>query len=405
MPTYQYKALTAEGKETSGKLDAADRPAILKLLRAQGLVPVHISDSAAEAAAAKKSAPSRKKRKISTRELVMLTHQLNSVLKALPVTQALAVISSQAESEVLKEVLTEVRESIEEGSTMADAMREHPGVFPPLYVNTVRMGEEGGVLDKVMAQLADYMEADYALNAEVKSAMYYPAAIVCMAVLSVTFILIFVMPKMTQVFLESGAKLPWPTRFLIGLGNFLATKGWILPIVLVGAFSLLKWWLRKESGRFYWYTFLRSFPALGVFIKKVGVTRIAQTMASLLASGVPVLDALRLVAGTVNDAVVRRALAEVCEKVQKGQGLSKPLAQSNVFPILFTQMVRVGEESGELEGMFAHVAAAYSLDVKYAIKNFLSIMEPMIIMLMAAVVMFIVLALALPMLKISQMTG
>ncbi|MCG3198716.1 MAG: Type II secretion system protein F [bacterium] len=405
MPIYSYQALTPEGKETAGKLEAPDRASVLKTLKGQGLVPVDVVDSA-EAVAKRAAGAGRKRRKLKTRELVMFTHQMNSVLKAnIPLTQALAIIAGQAESEVLREVLTEVREDIEEGSSLADAMREHPGVFPPLYVNTVRMGEEGGVLDQVMAQLATFIESSYELNSEVKSAMYYPAAIVGMAMLSVSFILIFVMPKMTAVFLESGARLPWATRMLISLGDFMSTRGWVIPIVGVGIFLGMREILKQESGRYYWYRLIRSLPAVGVFVQKVGVTRIAQTMASLLQSGVPALDALRLVAGTLNDAVVRRALSDICDKVQKGQGIARPLAQSGVFPTLFVQMVRVGEESGELESMFSHVASAYSLDVRYAIKNFVSLMEPMIIGVMAVVVMFIVLALALPMMQIGQTMG
>jgi type II secretory pathway component PulF len=403
MPVYQYKAITPEGKETTGSLDALDRPNALKLIRGLGLVPVLVSDTTIIEGPKRPTAAPRRKRKIKTRELVMFTHQMNSVLKAnIPLTQALAIIGSQAESDVLRDVLTEVREAIEGGSSMADAMRDHPGVFPSLYVNTIRMGEEGGVLDRVMTQLADFLEANYALNAEVKSAMYYPAAIVCMAILSVTFILAFVMPKMTAVFLESGQKLPLPTQFLIGAGDFVSTKGWTIPLVGLALFGAMKWWLSTESGRYNWYRILRSTPAIGTFIKKVGVTRIAQTMASLLQSGVPALDALRLVAATVSDAVVKRSLLEVCEKVQKGQGIAKPISQSNVFPILFTQMIRVGEESGELESMFSQVASAYSLEVRYATKNFISLMEPVIIGVMAIVVLFIVMALALPMMKMGQ---
>ncbi len=402
MPVYQYKAVSPEGKETTGSLETADRPGALKALRSQGLIPVQVSESALETPKHPSVAP-RRKRKIKTRELVMFTHQMNSVLKAnIPLTQALGIIGSQAESDVLRDVLTEVREAIEGGASMADAMRDHPGVFPSLYVSTVRMGEEGGVLDRVMAQLADFLEANYALNAEVKSAMYYPAAIVCMAILSVTFILAFVMPKMTAVFLESGQALPLPTQFLIGAGNFVSTKGWTIPLVGMLLFGAMKWWLSTEAGSYNWYRFLRATPALGVFIQKVGVTRIAQTMASLLQSGVPALDALRLVAATVSDAVVKRSLQEVCEKVQKGQGIAKPIAQSNVFPSLFTQMIRVGEESGELESMFTQVASAYSLEVRYATKNFISLMEPVIIGVMAIVVLFIVMALALPMMKMGQ---
>ncbi len=403
MPVYQYKAITPEGKETVGSLEALDRTGALKSLRSQGLIPVQVSDFVIEGPK-RPGGGIRKRRKIKTRELVMFTHQMNSVLKAnIPLTQALSIIASQAESDVLRDVLTEVREAIEGGSSMADAMREHPGVFPPLYVNTIRMGEEGGVLDRVMAQLADFLEANYALNAEVKSAMYYPAAIVCMAVLSVTFILAFVMPRMTAVFLESGVDLPTPTKILISAGNFVSTKGWTIPLAGILFFGGMKWWLSTESGRYNWYRFLRATPALGTFIQKVGVTRIAQTMASLLQSGVPALDALRLVAATVGDAVVRRSLQEVCEKVQKGQGIAKPIAQSNVFPILFTQMIRVGEESGELESMFTQVANAYSLEVRYATKNFISLMEPVIIGIMAIVVLFIVISLALPMMKMGEL--
>jgi type II secretory pathway component PulF len=389
-------------------MDSGDRSAVLKQIRAQGLLPVEVKDLSVDSAATggKASAKPKKRRKVKMRDLVMFTHQMNSVLRAnIPLTQALQIIANQAEVDVLRDILVEVREAIEEGSSLADALKQHPGAFPPIYVNTVRMGEHGGVLDQVMKQLADYMESSYELNSEVKSAMYYPAAIVCVAILSVTFILTAVVPKMAEMFLKSGVALPLPTQILIGMGDFVVSKGWIILLCVVVGASLFKYWLRSEEGRYKWYRILRAIPALGTFIKKVGVTRIAQTMASLLQSGVPALDALRLVSTTVNDAVVQRSLREACEKVQKGQGVAKPLAQSGVFPSLFVQMISVGEESGELEGMFTEVASAYSLDIKYAIKNFVGLMEPVIITLMALIVLFIVIALALPMMEISKLAA
>lgn len=389
-------------------MDSGDRATVLKQLREQGLLPVEVSDTSADVAAAggKASARPKKRRKIKTRDLVMFTHQMNSVLRAnIPLTQALQIIANQAEADVLREILVEVREAIEEGSSLADALKQHPAAFPPIYVNTVRMGEHGGVLDQVMKQLAEYMEASYELNSEVKSAMYYPAAIVCVAVLSVTFILTAVVPKMAEMFMKSGVALPLPTQILINMGDFVVSKGWMILVAGVVGAAVFKYWMRSEEGRYQWYRFLRVVPALGTFIRKVGVTRIAQTMASLLQSGVPALDALRLVSSTVGDAVVQRSLREACEKVQKGQGVAKPLAQSGVFPSLFVQMISVGEESGELEGMFNEVANAYSLDIKYAIKNFVGLMEPIIISIMALIVLFIVIALALPMMEISKLAA
>ena len=408
MPTFQYKAVTTSGQTTTGKMDSIDRSAVLKQLRDRGLLPVEVSDLSADStgSGAKTASKPKKRRKVKMRDLVMFTHQMNSVLRAnIPLTQALQIIANQAEVDVLRDILIEVREAIEEGSSLADALKQHPGAFPPIYVNTVRMGEHGGVLDQVMKQLADYMEASYELNSEVKSAMYYPAAIVCVAIMSVTFILTAVVPKMAEMFLKSGVALPLPTQILIGMGDFVVSKGWIIFLTVVVGASVFRYWLRSEEGRYRWYKILRSVPALGTFIRKVGVTRIAQTMASLLQSGVPALDALRLVATTVNDAVVQRSLREACEKVQKGQGVAKPLAQSGVFPSLFVQMISVGEESGELEGMFTEVANAYSLDIKYAIKNFVGLMEPIIITLMALIVLFIVIALALPMMEISKLAA
>lgn len=391
----------------SGRLEALDRAGVLETLRARGLLPVEVKDAAETQTAARKESRARKRRrKIKSRDLVMFTHQMNSVLRAnIPLTQALAIIGNQAESETLGAVVKEVRESIEEGSSLADAMREHPSVFPPIYVNTVHMGEVGGVLDKVMAQLADFMESSHALNAEVKSAMYYPAGIILMAVLSVSFILLTVIPKLTPIFLESGVELPAPTRFLIGMGDVLGEYGVYIALGLAAAFFGFRKWVRTPEGNYQWYRFLRAVPGLGIFIQKVVVARIAQTMASLLQSGVPALEAMRLAANTVNDGVVRRSLKEACEKVQKGQGISKPLAQTGVFPTLFVQMVNVGEESGELEEMFTQVSHAYNLEVRYAIKSFLGLMEPMVIGIMAVVVAFIVLALALPMMKISEVAG
>ncbi|MCA9434613.1 MAG: type II secretion system F family protein [Candidatus Omnitrophica bacterium] len=407
MAIYQYTALTTTGETTSGKIEASDRSSVLKLLKEQKLIPVQIEDASGEGSGASARAKKTARRgKVKIRDLVMFTHQMNSVLRAnIPLTQALGIIGSQAESETLKEVLGEVREAIEGGASLADAMKEHPKVFPPLYTNTVRMGEMGGVLDQVMGQLAVFMESDYELNSEVKSAMYYPVAIIIMAVLSVTFILLAVMPKITPIFVSSGMELPAATKFLIGLGDFVGSKGYLILIAVAALIAGFRYMLSFEEGRYRWYRFLRATPGLGTFIVKVGVARIAQTLASLLQSGVPALDSLNLVADTVNDAVVKRGLKEACDKVRKGAGIAKPLAQSGVFPTLFIQMVRVGEESGELEAMFVQVANAYNLEVKYATKNFVSLMEPIIIGVMALVVMFIVLALAMPMMQISQMAG
>jgi general secretion pathway protein F len=407
MPTFQYKALTAEGKTVVGRLEAGDRSGILKQLKDQGLIPVEVGDSVGSSessAAAKTAAKAKRKYKIKIADLVMFTHQMNSVLRAnIPLTQALTIIGSQAESDDLREALRDIRESIEGGASLAEAMREFPGIFPPIYVNTVRMGETGGVLDQVMEQLADFMESSYALRSEVSTAMYYPAAIIMMAVLSVTFILYAIVPRMTEMFLDSGIQLPLPTRILIGAGNIVTHQGWLILLILIGGFIGFRYWLTTEEGRYQWFRFLRAVPGLGVFIKKVGVARIAQTMSSLLQSGVPALDGLRMVSNTVSDAVVQRALKEACEKVQKGQGIAKPLAQTGVFPSLFVQMISVGEESGELEEMFSQVSAAYNLEVRYAIKKFTSLMEPLIILVMAVVVLGIVLSLALPMMEISKL--
>jgi len=407
MPTYRYKAVSTSGETTTGRVESIDRSGVAKQLREQGLLPLEISDAGAAeggGTAVERSTRSRKRRKVKMRDLVMFTHQMNSVLRAnIPLTQALSIIGNQADSETLSQVLIEIRESIEEGSSLADAMRAHPNVFPPIYVNTVRMGEHGGVLDRIMGQLADFMESNYELTSEVKSALYYPSAIICVAIGSVTFILTAIVPKMTDMFLQSGIELPAPTRFLIAAGDFITSKGWLIAILIVGGIVAFRSWLKTEEGRYQWYRFLRSIPGLGTLIRKVGVTRIAQTMASLLQSGVPALDALRLVADTIGDAVVKRSLGEACEKVQKGQGIAKPLAQTGVFPSLFVQMVSVGEESGELEEMFGEVSSAYSLEVRYAVKNFIGLMEPAVILIMAVIVAFIVISLALPMMKISEL--
>jgi len=336
----------------------------------------------------------------------MFTHQMNSVLKAhIPLTSSLAIIGSQTESESLKEVLSGVQSSIEHGSSLAEAVSEYPEVFPPIYVDTIRMGEEAGSLDEVMGQLADFLETSYALGAEVKSALYYPAAIITMAILSVSFILAFVMPQITPVFLASGIDLPASTRFLISLGNFVAGKWWIVLIGLAIFGVLMKWALSTDVGRYGWFVALRRMPGLGPFLQKVAVARVAQSMSTMLQSGVAALEALRLVRGATGDAVVQRGIGEVCEKVQKGQGIAKPLSEAGIFPTLFVQMVRVGEQSGDLEGMFSRIADAYALELRYAIKNFTSLLEPIIILIMAGVVGFIVVSLALPLLQLADIAA
>jgi general secretion pathway protein F len=307
------------------------------------------------------------------------------------------------ERAVLKHVLAHVRQQVREGRSFAEALQAHPRVFSSIYVNMVRAGEESGALETVLARLADYTEGQARLMRTVQSALTYPILMVVVASAILIFLLSYVVPQVTRIFSETGQTLPVATRILIGFSSFLAEHWWELIMLSAGGVLIAARGLRTAKGRAWFDRTLLRLPWVGRLVQRVSIARVARTLSTLLASGVPILTALGIVVQLVNNSLLRRALEEARASVQEGESLAAPLKRSGVFPALLIQMVAIGERSGELESMLHRAADAYDEEVATALSRLTSILEPLTILVMGGVVLFIVLAILLPIFQLNQL--
>jgi len=407
MPIYAYTGLTARGRAVSGVIDA-DSPKGARLsLRRTGIFPTAISEEQAAPAASPASTPgglTRRFERVPARELALFTRQLATLTKAgLPLVECLGTLIEQLERAPLKRVLSHVRQQVREGRSLADALQSHPRVFSSIYINMVRAGEESGTLETVLARLAEYSEDQARLLRAVQSALTYPLLMVAVAGAILLFLLAYVVPQVTRIFSETGGKLPLVTRLLIGLSSFLAAYWWLFLLAGAGgALGGLRL-LRTTAGREWYDRAVLRLPWVGRVLQRLSVARVARTLSTLLGSGVPLLSALGIVTHLVSNSLLRRALEEARTSVQEGESLAAPLKRSGLFPALFTQMVAVGERSGELEGLLTRAAEAYDEEVATALARLTSLLEPLTILVMGGVVLFIVLAILLPIFELNQL--
>ena len=407
MPIYAYTGLTTQGRTVAGVIDA-DSPKNARLsLRRTGIFPTAVTEERATQAATAVSTTgglSRLFERVPARELALLTRQLATLTKAgLPLVECLGTLIEQMERAPLKRVLSHVRQQVREGRSLAEALQAHPRVFSPIYVNMIRAGEESGTLETVLARLADYSEAQAHLLRTVQSALTYPLLMVMVASAILVFLLAYVVPQVTRIFSETGQKLPLVTRILIGLSSFLAEYWWVF--LVAGACGILGWarLLRTPKGREWYDRLLLQLPWVGRLLQRLSVARMARTLSTLLASGVPLLSALGIVTHLMNNTLLRRALEDARTSVQEGESLAAPLKRSGLFPALLVQMIAVGERSGELEGLLARAAEAYDEEVATALSRLTSLLEPLTILVMGGVVLFIVLAILLPIFELNQL--
>jgi len=407
MPIYAYSGLTAQGRTVTGVIDA-DSPKGARLsLRRTGIFPTALTEERATPTASPVSPNGGVTRlfdRVPARELALFTRQLATLTKAgLPLIEGLSPLIEQMEHTALKRVLSHVRQQVREGRSFADALQAHPRVFSSIYVNMVRAGEESGTLETVLARLADYSEDQARLLRTVQSALTYPLLMVAVASAILLFLLAYVVPQVTRIFSETGQKLPVATRLLIGLSSFLANYWWLF--LVIGASGMLGGarLLRTAKGREWYDRVLLRLPWVGRLLQRLSVARVARTLSTLLASGVPLLSALGIVSHLVSNTLLRRALEEARASVQEGESLTTPLKRSGLFPAMFTQMITVGERSGELEELLTRAAEAYDEEVATALARLTSLLEPLTILVMGGVVLFIVLAILLPIFELNQL--
>ena len=406
MPIYAYTGLTAQGRTVTGVIDA-DSPKTARVsLRRTGIFPTAVQEEHSQQATTTHTASSLTSRgfdRVSAQDLALLTRQFATLTRAgLPLIECLGTLIDQVEQTRLKRVLTHVRQQVREGRSLADALQAHPRVFSGIYVNMIRAGEESGTLEAVLVRLADYSESQARLLRTVQSALTYPIIMIVVSVAILVFLLTYVVPQVTRIFTESGRPLPLATRILLGCSSFFANYWWSMLLILaIGALVSVRLPVPPKAER---GTIARCYAYRGwTMFQRLNVARFARTLSTLLASGVPILTALGIVTHLLNNSVLRRAVEDARASVQEGESLAAPLRRSGLFPALLTQMVAVGERSGELESMLARAADAYDEEVTVALSRLTSLLEPLTILLMGGVILFIVLAILLPIFDLNQL--
>jgi type IV pilus assembly protein PilC len=394
---YAFRAVDALGAPVRGELEGPSLDAITSQLRDRGLTVLHAE-------------PKRKPfeiqldafSRIKAHDLMVMTRQLATMVSAgLTLLRALRVLEDQTEARKLKQALVDVRKAVESGSSLSDAMERHPKVFSVLYVSMVRAGETGGFLETTLMRVADHLESEDSLRRQVKSAMVYPAVVLSFAMIVLVALIAFIVPVFAKVFTDNGAKLPGLTRFTIGLSDVFRSYPYVIVGVSVGAVFFFLRWKRSVRGRQAWDRFRLRVPMrIGEIVQKIALARWSRTLSSLVSAGVPMLEAISVTGKTSGNIVVERAMESVRTSVASGGTIQAALKTEPIFPPLVHHMVGVGEETGGLEQTLSKVADFYESEVEAAVKALTSILEPIMIIVIGAIVGFVVVSMYLPMFKV-----
>jgi len=399
MPVFAYQGRTTQGS-TAGEIEAPDRTAAVAELRRKAILVTQIKEKAGGPARAA-GMRGRFGGKVKDKEMAIFTRQFSTMVDAgLPLVQCLTILAEQSESKTLRSVTSKVAGSVEAGSTLADALRRHPKTFDELYVNLVEVGEAGGILDTVLQRLSVYIEKAAALKRKVKSAMIYPLTIVGVAFIVVIFMLTFVIPTFAKMFAGMGADLPLPTLIVIRLSDFATGFWWLIIGSVIGIVVGIRAYYRTEGGRSLIDALVLKLPVFGTLIRKVSVARFTRTLGTLVSSGVPILEGLRITARTAGNRVVERAVLETRASVTAGKTLAEPLKASTVFPPMVVQMISVGEQTGALDAMLNKIADFYDDEVDTAVTALTALLEPMMIVFLGVVIGGLVIAMYLPIFRL-----
>src|SRR5215210_5250753 len=401
MALYTYRALDKQGEIVQDKTEGSGEMAVVHELRQQGLLVIDVK----EQGAGQKDILAPLTR-IKLGDLVVFSRQLATMINAgLPIVRSLYVLSEQTENPKLNDVVVVVRKDVEAGSSLSEALEKHPKVFSRLYVEMVKAGEVGGILDGVLLRLADQLERDQDLRRKIRSALTYPIVVLVIAILAASFMLIFIVPVFAQMFQDLGGTLPLPTRICMLLSNIL-TSFWGILVYAAMALAVVLFlrWKKSEQGRKVWGRAVLRIPAkIGDVVKKATLARFARTLGTLSAAGVPIMQAIETTATSSGNWIVERALLKSRDAIREGIPIYKPLEEEPVFPPMVTRMIAVGEETGDVDGMLTKIAEFYESEVDAAVKALTSIIEPLLIVVVGGIVGGIVISMYLPMFKIFEL--
>jgi type IV pilus assembly protein PilC len=399
MPVYVWKGKNTYGEKRKGELEAVDQAAALSQLKRMRIADPTIKEKPKDLFADVAFFQP----KITGKDIVVFTRQLSTMIDAgLPLVQCLEILAKQQSNTSLKRVLQEVQMDVESGTTFADSMRKHPKVFDNLYSNMIEAGETGGILDTILSRLAGFMEKSMALKKKIKGAMTYPVICIAISLLILAVILIFVIPVFQEMFTSFGSALPVPTQIVVAMSEF--AKSYFIFILLGMALAvyIVKKIYNTESGRFRIDAALLRSPVVGILIRKVSVAKFTRTLSTMLQSGVPILEALNVVARTSGNKVIERAVFRVSDAIAEGRPIAEPLTESGVFPNMVVQMINVGESVGALDTMLEKIADFYDEEVDQAVENLTAMIEPFMMVFLGGMIGGLVVAMYLPIFKIAS---
>ncbi len=402
MPVYVWAGVDGSGRETKGEIEARDEQTARLLLSRKKIRIKKLKTKPKDLF----ENLSFLQPKVKTKDIVIFTRQLSTMIDAgLPLVRGLEILASQQENPTFKKMLTQIKTDVESGSTFAEALKKYPKHFDRLYCNMVAAGEIGGILDEVLRRLSDYMEKAQALKAKVKSAMTYPIIVLAISTLVLSIILLFVIPTFAKMFADFGSALPLPTQIVINLSNFV--KSYFLVMVALGIVFvfLFKKYYSTQKGRFTVDRLLLKAPVFGPLIRKVAVAKFARTLGTLINSGVPIIEALNVAAGTAGNKVIEETIKNVKASISEGRSIAQPLMNSKIFPSMVVQMISVGETTGALDAMLNKIADFYDEEVDAAVDALTSMIEPFMIVFLGGTIGGIIIAMYLPIFKLADVVS
>jgi len=400
MPTFAYEGRTADGQTKKGKIDAVDVNAARNQLKRQNINPTSVSEAKGGIEL------SFMKQKVTTRDLVIFTRQFATMIDSgLPLVQCLDIQSKQAENETFRGELSVIKDSVESGSTFADALKRFPGTFDELYQNMIAAGEVGGILDTILNRLAVYLEKAETLKRQIKGALMYPIITIVVAGAVVAVLLLFVVPSFEEMFADMGAGLPALTQMVIDMSKWMQANWWIVGISIFTFVWSLKTFYKTEKGNVILDGIMLKLPVFGDLLTKVAVARFCRTLGTMLSAGVSILEALDICGRTSGNKVIEGAIGKVRQGISEGRNISEPLAEAKVFPDMVVQMISVGEATGALDVMLNKVADFYEDEVDQAVEAMTSLLEPLIMVFLGIVIGGLVIAMYLPIFTMASNVG
>jgi len=401
---YEWRGINPAGKEVRGVRDAENVRALRALLRKDGIL---LTQALEEAEAKKKKAREvdfrRFFRRVGALDLALATRQLATLLKSgVPLVEAMSALIDQLENPELKAALTQTRDKVNEGSSLADALKAHPAIFSSLYVNMIAAGEASGTLETVLGRLADFLDAQSKLKNKVAAALAYPLFMVLMSLVTITIMMVVVVPRITAIFESFEQALPWYTRLLIATSELFTGYWWLLLAMLGGAIYGWRRWVATPGGRAKWDRWMLEVPLFGKLFLMVAVSRFSRTLATLLRSGVPLLQALEITQNVLGNVELMRVIREAISSIREGESIAAPLKRSGRFPPIVTHMIAVGERSGQLEEMLENVAMAYDNQVDTKVQTLTSLLEPAMIVVMGVISGSIAFSILMPLMRINE---